>query len=117
MGIYDKDAKTITTVAIPAYILNKLCTPEFAFAYLYDDCLYMYGQNSEIIAKYDIHLQLFILIDISVDKKDIEGFYSFDYMLIDGKVYTLINNGDAVIEISPGSFGFKILKMNIIKRK
>lgn len=117
LGIYDKGAKTITTAAIPAYILNKLCTPRFAFAYLYDDCLYMYGQNSEIIVKYDILLQSFTLIDIFADKKDIEGFYSFNYTLIDGKIYTLINNGDAIIEISPGSLEFKILKMDIIKRK
>lgn len=117
LGIYDKDAKTITTVAIPAYILNKLCTPRFAFAYLYDGYLYMYGLNSEIIVKYDILLQSFTLIDIFVDKKNIEGFYSFDYMLIDGKIYTLINNGDAIIEISPGSFDFKILKRDIIKRR
>ncbi len=117
LGIYDKGAKNITTVAIPAYILNKLCIPRFAFAYLYDDCLYMYGLNSEIIVKYDILLQSFTLIEIFVDKKDIEGFYSFDYMLIDGKIYTLINNGDAIIEISPASFEFKILKTDIIKRR
>lgn len=117
LGIYDKGAKIITTVAIPAYILNKLCTPRFAIAYMYDDCLYMCGLNSEIIVKYNIFLQSFTLIDIFVDKKDIEGFYSFDYMLINGKIYTLINNGDAIIEISPENFDFKILKKDIIKRR
>ena len=116
LGIYDKDAKTITTVAIPAHILDKLCTPRFAFAYLYDDCLYMYGQNSAVIVKYDVILQSFTLIDIFADTKDEEGFYSFDYMWVDGKIYALINNGNAIIEISPGSFEFKILKTDNIKR-
>lgn len=116
LGIYDRNTKNIIAVAIPSDILNKLCNPKFAFAYVYCDCLYMYGANSDIIVEYDIVLNTFRLIDKFMGVNEIKGFRASYYLLVGGKIYTLINDFSAIIEISPENLEFRILNTDNIKR-
>lgn len=116
LGIYDKNTKNIITIAIPADILNKLCNCRFSFAYVYGDCLYMYGKNSAIIVEYNIISQSFTLIDVFKDGDDTKEFSSPYHLLVGGKIYTLINDNSIIIEISPGNLEFTILNTNNIKR-
>lgn len=117
LGIYDKNTKSIMTIAIPVDILNKLCNHRFTFAYVYGDCLYMYGKNSALIVEYNIISQSFTLIDVFTDADDIKGFSSPYHLPVGGKIYTAINDNSAIIEISPENFECTILNSNNIKGK
>lgn len=110
IGIYDRKVKKIITIVIPLDILDKLGSPRFAFAYVYNDYLYMYGENSELIVKYNITLKKFTIANL-IGRDEVKGFSASYYLLVNGKIYTLINDFNSIIEISPENFEFKVLKI------
>lgn len=112
IGVYDRVKELISCINIPQFILNKLGTDRFAFAFEFSDYIYMFGYNNSIIVRFDIKLNTFTEINVFGNCEEIKIFSSANYILTDeNKIYTFINGSTKVIEITLEDFSYKILKL------